>query len=139
MSSDRILATYSKVRFMYVLPDGIDLKSKDVRYYIKYNTLYIETRDGRSFEITGELDDDLKWPDEIEDKNGDALEAYDDGEAYDTFEERDKKYAETDVGAYADEYYEPLSESEESTEEETTEEEVIEKMAEEILNIQRGK
>lgn len=48
------------------VPDEIDLEDNvNVAWYIKHNTLYIETRDGKTYEIEGSEPLELKYPEEI--------------------------------------------------------------------------
>lgn len=119
--SQQITLTYNEVFATVDVPEGIDLKSKDVRWYVKYNTLYIETRDGKKYEIDAEMNDDFHSPDEltIEDPDGEVYtpSCWENGEHWDTFSARDRKYKEPQpTGAYDDQYsLDSESESEEES------------------------
>jgi hypothetical protein len=50
---------------VFEIPEGIDIKdTKNVKWYIKYNTLFLETKDGKKFEIEGTIED-MKYPESI--------------------------------------------------------------------------
>lgn len=47
----------------FSVPDGIDLRdTKNVKWYVRWNTLYIETRDGQTYEIEATDNPALKTP-----------------------------------------------------------------------------
>jgi hypothetical protein len=53
----------------FVVPEGIDLNSPDVDWWIKWDTMFIELKDGRRFEIEPRYrasDADWKRPDKTE-------------------------------------------------------------------------
>ena len=55
MSQKVLYADYDDTA-SYLIPEGIDLKdTKNVCWYVRYNTLYIDTKDGKHFEIEGEI------------------------------------------------------------------------------------
>ncbi len=58
-----VVATYYTY-VPFLLPEGVDLNAEGVKWWIKWNTLYIELPDNRSFEIEClyEPDTDYKYP-----------------------------------------------------------------------------
>jgi hypothetical protein len=146
MSSNYIQVTYTEVFTNFKLPEGIDIKSKDIRYYIKYNTLHLEHRDGRTWEIDGEMNSDLKYPDFIclkndEENVDDDLLEYE-FERYMEFAERDALYTDPHFkGAYDSEYWEDETDTTltDADLSDSTEAEVVDRIAENILNEKRGK
>lgn len=73
MSSQTITALY-ETHASYTVPAGIDLNdTKTVCWYIRWNTLYIDTKDGRHFEIEGD-EYGLKCPEEVYDDDDNKID-----------------------------------------------------------------
>lgn len=89
----------------FEIPEGIDIQdTKNVQWYIKWNTLFLETKDGRKFEIEGTIED-MKYPESITllDEDGTVEEEITDNPEFESSdssdseeEEEEKEEEETD-------------------------------------------
>ena len=96
MSSTQVLYAYYEDTGSFEVPEGIDLRdTKHVCWYVRWNTLFIDTKDGRHFEIKGE-EPQLKRPESCSLLVDDQEETIDFNDRFDDSSESEEESEESE-------------------------------------------
>jgi hypothetical protein len=87
----------------YSVPAGVDLRdTKKVCWYVRYGTLYIETKDGRTFELEATDGPQLKCPEscEVYDEEDGCEERVDFNDGFDSESESESETEEDETDSH---------------------------------------